>query len=121
MATDKEIEAAARAVFVQWRNHCLLERGVKQEQLTTTFDKLDAKERKFALNNAKAALTAAEQVRASEWNEAIEAAATMLDHSAFYYKGTCAETLVVSATGEAATHVCAKHIRQLKRSPTTND
>ena len=64
MPSREEIEAAARAVFKAWRSHVLAERGIDRRRVAESFDALDESERKFALSNAKAALDAAEIVRA---------------------------------------------------------
>lgn len=64
MPSEEEIDAAARAVFTAWRTHVLSERGVDSRRIAASFDALDESERKFALSNAKAALVAAENVRA---------------------------------------------------------
>ena len=64
MPSDEEIDAAARAVFVAWRTHVLMERGIDRRRIAESFDALDESERTFALSNAKAALVAAEAVRA---------------------------------------------------------
>lgn len=63
MASQEEIEAAARAVFKAWRSHVLAERGIDRRRVAENFDALDESERRFALSNAKAALDAAETVR----------------------------------------------------------
>ena len=64
MPSEKEIDAAARAVFTAWRTHVLLERGIDHRRIASDFDALDESERRFALSNARAALVAAENVRA---------------------------------------------------------
>jgi hypothetical protein len=50
------------------------------------------------------------------WNAALEAAATTLEHSAFYYVLGAETKLVPSESGQAATRICAAEIRKLDKS-----
>lgn len=64
MPSEEEINAAAQAVFKAWRAHVLTERGIDPYRIAADFESLDESEQRFALSNARAALEAAEKVRA---------------------------------------------------------